>query len=104
MFFENGVASKEVPYSKLDEMLLEGCVKEIVITSNKNKAEATLDHKCASMLDSKKEIKEGEPLVIYSIIPSVDEFAQQLAEYKKEGKYSGITTYKDGKNDLELFL
>lgn len=104
MFFENGVASKEVPYSKLEEMLLEGCVKEIVITSNKNKAEATLDHKCASMLDSKKELKEGEPLVIYSIIPSVDEFAQQLAEYKKEGKYSGITTYKDGKNYLELFL
>ena len=55
-------------------------------------------------MKSKEEERGGENLDSDAVITRVDEFAQQLKKIRKEGKYTGTTTYKDGKNYLELFL
>jgi len=104
LFWDGGEASREVPFSKLEEGLRSGCVKSMTVTITKNMVDAEIDPKCAEKLLGKT-YKEGDKVPhINALVPSIDEFSKLISELQKEKVYTGEVSYKEGKNYMEMFL
>lgn len=104
LFWDGGEASREVPFSELEEGLRSGCVKSMTVTITKNMVDAEIDPKCAEKLLGKT-YKEGDKVPhINALVPSIDEFSKLISELQKEKVYTGEVSYKEGKNYMEMFL
>ena len=107
----DGVSTRQVPFTKLDDALRSGCVDKITINISGKKAMAEVDVKCAKEFAGIANEKAGDKvkdkpgkLMIETVIPSVDEFSKQLSQYRADKVFVGEVSYYEGKDYLNIFL
>lgn len=98
-----GGRTKDVPYSKLEKALRNGCVKSVEIDINKKIAKAELDPDCSEEYTGLKST-DGNPVSVESTIPAVDEFSKLLAQLKEDKIFIGEESYKEGHDYMNIFL
>lgn len=96
--------SKEVPFSKFEDALRNGCINKVSIEISKQKAIAELDPECAKAYFGIDTEDTDQRVVIKTIIPSVDEFSKQLNELKNNNIFTGEVSYSEGKDYLNMFI
>lgn len=103
-FWNPAAFSKEVPFSKFEDALRNGCINKVSIEISKQKAIAELDPECAKAHFGIDTEDTDQRVVIKTIIPSVDEFSKQLNELKNNNIFTGEVSYSEGKDYLNMFI
>jgi len=98
-----GGRTKDVPYSKLEKALRNGCVRSIEIDINKKTAKAELDPDCSKEYTGLQST-DGNPVSVETTIPAVDEFSKLLSQLKEEKVFLGEESYKEGHDYMNIFL
>ncbi len=98
-----GGSSKEIPYSKFEQSLQDGCLKNVVVEITTQKASAEIDSECAESVFGKK-AEDGEVLKVNTLVPAVDEFSKLVTRLKADKMYNGDVKYEEGKDYLDMFL
>ncbi len=103
MLWTPSASVRELPYSKFEQALRDGCVKKIDITLTKQRATAVLEPECAKGITG-VEPAGKEPVRIETLVPSIDEFSKLLSELQREKVFTGDVSYHEGKDYMDLFI
>lgn len=103
-FWNPAGVSKSVPYSKFEDAVRDGCVQKISIEISKKRARAELDSECAKEYIGRAPENKSDKAIIETIVPSVDEFSKQLAQYRTDKVFTGEVAYTEGKDYFNIFL
>ncbi len=106
-FFADGETSREVPYSKFEELVKEGSVERIRVYTSRNTLEARISSQAAGELfgTQNRDSKTSEISRTVTVsIPSVEEFSKFIQKAKEEYGYTGEVDYKEGRNYFEMFV
>lgn len=89
----NNAVSKEVSWSEFDNIAKAGGIKEIVVYSNKEIAEASVTDSVAHRIFTKED-KLGRETRIFTNIPSADAFADAVKEWKTSYDFKAEVRYE----------
>lgn len=104
MFWNPSVSVREMPYSKLEQALRDGCVQKLDITLAKQRAIATIEPECVKGLTGVEPTAENTPVKIETLLPSIDEFSKLVSELQQEKVFTGDVSYHEGKNYMEMLV
>ena len=95
-------ATKKVTYSEFENYITDSInshahgITKIVVEKRKGTAEAMLSDSLAKVVFHENQIKSGSPAVITTTLPSTDEFARKIDQWKQNGIYTGPVDYDEG--------
>lgn len=95
LYIDGNSIAKDVSFTKFEEYVATGGVKEITVFTNTNRAEAVLSDSLASTIfpESQYEAGKGTMAKIATDIPSPDKLQDQIDVWKREGKFTGEVKY-----------
>ena len=95
-------ATKKVTYSEFENYITDSInshahgITKIIVEKRKGTAEAMLSDSLAKVVFHENQIKSGSPAVITTTLPSTDEFARKIDQWKQDGIYTGPVDYDEG--------
>ena len=95
-------ATKKVTYSEFENYITDSInshahgITKIVVEKRKGTAEAMLSDSLAKVVFHENQIKSGSPAAITTTLPSTDEFARKIDQWKQDGIYTGPVDYDEG--------
>lgn len=95
-------ATKKVTYSEFENYITDSInshahgITKIIVEKRKGTAEAMLSDSLAKVVFHENQIKSGSPAVITTTLPSTDEFARKIDQWKQNGIYTGPVDYDEG--------
>lgn len=105
MFIGNNPTTRDEPYSKLEQLLNDGCISKLNVIISKNKVDAEVKPGCAEKVFGESfKGKEDNIPHINTLVPSVEEFSKTITQLQKDGKYSGEVSYVEGKDYWSMIL
>lgn len=106
LYFNPSGSSKEVNWSRFEELAKEGSIKHVTVYSNKKMLEATLQDSSASKVLTKDEVSKlgKNPAMIKVNIPSADKFNDRAQVWKTENKFNATVDYKEDSDFMNTFL
>ncbi|MDE6417247.1 MAG: ATP-dependent zinc metalloprotease FtsH [Duncaniella sp.] len=95
LYLDDNSMTKEVSYTKFEELASSGGVKKITVFSNTNKAEAFLNDSLAKVVFH-PQFEEGKNMnaSIMTDIPSADKLQESIDRWREEGKFNGEVNYE----------
>lgn len=106
-FMHDNTATKEVSWTEFESYVDKGGVKNIVVFADKREAEGELTDSMATVVFGKndKPLSEGHVYKgkILTNIPSSDKLDEKVAEWNKEGVFTGEVKYEKS-SDFSAFL
>lgn len=106
-FMHDNTATKEVSWTEFESYVDKGGVKNIVVFADKREAEGELTDSMATVIFGKndKPLSEGHVYKgkILTNIPSSDKLDEKVAEWNKEGVFTGEVKYEKS-SDFSAFL
>lgn len=96
--------SREVPYSKFEDALRNGCVEKVSIEITKRRAVAEIDPQCAKTVTGMVPENDKQKVLVETIVPSIDEFSKLLSQLKEDKVFDGEVTYSEGRDYMNIFL
>ena len=95
LYLDDNSMTKDVSYTKFEELVSSGGVKKITVFSNTNKAEAFLSDSLAQEV-FKPQFEAGKSMTasIMTDIPSADKLQESIDKWREEGKFSGEVNYE----------
>ena len=92
----NNAATKEVPFSKFEEVVAGGGASKILINSDKKTAVAVLTDSAAAKEFTQAEFKKGEGIEaqVSTEIGSADRLDQKVDAWRASGAFNGEVTYE----------
>lgn len=86
LYIDDNSLSKEVSYSKFEQYVASGGVKKIIVTTNKNTAEAVLNDSLARKVFHESQYKSGsnQTAKIITDIPSADKLQEKSTSGSKK--------------------
>lgn len=97
-FMQDDGVSKEVSWTEFESYVEKGGVKDIVVNSDKHVAEGILTDSMTNVLFGKNDRPLSESATfkgkIVTNIPSNDKIAEKVAEWQKEGVFTGGVEYE----------
>lgn len=101
---ENSI-TKEVSYSEFEKYVTEGGVKQIVVYTNKNEAEAVISDSLAAKIFSPSQYTEGshQEVKIVTAIPSADKLQDKIDQWQKDGVFNGKFSFEKGSDYSAMF-
>ncbi len=100
---DGNTVSRKVPYSEFEAGLRNGCVKTMVISSNKKTIEAEIDPRCAEQFGQKAD-SATDAFHISTTFGSIDEVSKLVSELQKEQAFTGKVSYEESRDYVEVFL
>lgn len=96
LYIDDNSLSKEVSYSKFEQYVASGGVKKIIVTTNKNTAEAVLNDSLARKVFHESQYKSGsnQTAKIITDIPSADKLQEKIDQWQQEGKFRGEVKFE----------
>ncbi len=95
-------ATKKVTYSEFENYITDSInshahgITKIIVEKRKGTAEAMLSDSLAKVVFHENQIKSGSPAAITTTLPSTDEFARKIDQWKQNGIYTGPVDYDEG--------
>lgn len=95
-------ATKKVSYSEFENYITDSInshahgITKIIVEKRKGTAEAMLSDSLAKVVFHENQIKSGSPAAITTTLPSTDEFARKIDQWKQDGIYTGPVDYDEG--------
>lgn len=95
-------ATKKVSYSEFENYITDSInshahgITKIIVEKRKGTAEAMLSDSLAKVVFHENQIKSGSPAAITTTLPSTDEFARKIDQWKQNGIYTGPVDYDEG--------
>ena len=95
-------ATKKVTYSEFENYITDSInshahgITKIIVENRKGTAEAMLSDSLAKVVFHENQIKSGSPAAITTTLPSTDEFARKIDQWKQDGIYTGPVDYDEG--------
>lgn len=95
-------ATKKVTYSEFENYITDSInshahgITKIIVEKRKGTAEAMLSDSLAKVVFHENQIKSGSPAAITTTLPSTDEFARKIDQWKQDGIYTGPVDYDEG--------
>ncbi len=108
-YFDDNSVSEEVNYTKLQDYITDSVnvrnhgITKIIVDKKKEVATAELSDSLAHKVFTNSRFKEGADASIWAKVPSNDEFARQINQWKQDGTYTGPVEYEEG-SDFSSFL
>lgn len=101
---ENSI-TKEVSYSEFEKYVTEGGVKQIVVYTNKNEAEAVITDSLAAKIFPPSQYTEGshQEVRITTSIPSADKLRIRSTNGQQEGVFTGKFSFEKGSDYSAMF-
>lgn len=101
---ENSI-TKEVSYSEFEKYVTEGGVKQIVVYTNKNEAEAVITDSLAAKIFPPSQYTEGshQEVRITTSIPSADKLQDKIDQWQQEGVFTGKFSFEKGSDYSAMF-
>ena len=91
--------TRNISYSEFKEYVNKGYAEKVV-AYNDNKVELTIIPDSAARIFGQAAVKEGQPVVLYLEVGSVESLDRFLDEKSKEGSFNGKLDYKKKDNTL----
>ncbi|MDE7155023.1 MAG: ATP-dependent metallopeptidase FtsH/Yme1/Tma family protein, partial [Muribaculaceae bacterium] len=103
-YIDNNDITKEVSFSKFEEYVNSGGVKEIVVVTNKREAMAVLSDSLASKIFPESQYKPGSDVKahIMTEIPSADKLQDKIEQWQQNGTFNGEVKYEKGSDYTSL--
>ena len=95
-------ATKKVTYSEFENYITDSInshahgITKIIVEKRKGTAEAMLSDSLAKVVFHENQIKSGSQAAITTTLPSTDEFARKIDQWKQDGIYTGPVDYDEG--------
>lgn len=95
-------ATKKVTYSEFENYITDSInshahgITKIIVEKRKGTAEAMLSDSLAKVVFHENQLKSGSPAAITTTLPSTDEFARKIDQWKQDGIYTGPVDYDEG--------
>lgn len=95
-------ATKKVTYSEFENYITDSInshahgITKIIVEKRKGTAEAMLSDSLAKVVFHENQIKSGSSAAITTTLPSTDEFARKIDQWKQNGIYTGPVDYDEG--------
>lgn len=95
-------ATKKVTYSEFENYITDSInshahgITKIIVEKRRGTAEAMLSDSLAKVVFHENQIKSGSPAAITTTLPSTDEFARKIDQWKQDGIYTGPVDYDEG--------
>lgn len=95
-------ATKKVTYSEFENYITDSInshahgITKIIVEKRKGTAEAMLSDSLAKVVFHENQIKSGSLAAITTTLPSTDEFARKIDQWKQDGIYTGPVDYDEG--------
>lgn len=95
-------ATKKVTYSEFENYITDSInshahgITKIIVEKRKGTAEAMLSDSLAKVVFHENQLKSGSPAAITTTLPSTDEFARKIDQWKQNGIYTGPVDYDEG--------
>ncbi len=97
-FMQDDGVSKEVSWTEFESYVKKGGVKDIIVNSDKHVAEGVLTDSMTNVLfgENNRPLSESATFkgIIITNIPSNDKVAEKVAEWQKEGVFTGTVEYE----------
>ena len=96
LYLDENSLSKNVSYSKFEQYVSSGGVKEITVYTNTNRADAVLDDSLASKIFDEHQYTAGKGIEAHIVtdIPSADKMKDQIDQWMADGKFNGEVNYE----------
>lgn len=108
-YLDDNSITKEVSYSDFQNYITDSInsanhgITKITVDKKKGTAEAELSDSLAQAIFPSSQYKEGTEPSIRTTLPSTDQFAREIDNWKQEGLYTGPVNYDEG-SDITSFL
>lgn len=108
-YLDDDSVSKKVTYSEFENYITDSInvrnhgITKIIVDKRKGQAEAQLSDSLAATIFHKSQYKDGMPAYVFTTLPSTDEFARKIDQWKQSDIYSGPVDYDEG-SDFSSFL
>lgn len=105
---EDSTISKKVSYSEFENYITDSInshnhgITKIVVNKKKGAAEAQLSDSLAQVVFHKSQYRDGAVASIATTLPSTDEFARKVDQWKQSGVYTGPVDYEEGSDFFAL--
>lgn len=96
--------SRKISFSEFEIGLRNGCVKEMVVSSNQKTIEAEIEPRCAEQMTGIKAENDVETTRVSTNFGSIDELSKLISELQKEQIFTGKVSYEESKDYLDVFL
>ena len=105
IMFSNNEAERKVNYTEFEKIVTGGGVKQLIVYSRDNEAEAVLTDSLAQVVFKGENVKpqKGMPAKVKTEISSSDKFSDKIEQWKEQGVFKGEVTYEKG-NDYGTFF
>ena len=108
-YFDDQSASKEVNYTEFENIITDSInvrahgITKITVEKKKGVAEAELSDSLTRKIFQKSALRDGAAAYIKTTLPSTDEFARKIDQWKQQGVYQGPVVYDEG-SDVSTYL
>ncbi|MBD5285020.1 MAG: ATP-dependent zinc metalloprotease FtsH [Bacteroides sp.] len=101
---ENSI-TKEVSYSEFEKYVTDGGVKQIVVFTNKNEAEAVITDSLAAKIFPPSQYTQGshQEVKITTSIPSADKLQDKIDQWQQDGVFKGKFSFEKGSDYSAMF-
>ena len=101
-YLDDDSVRKKVTYSEFENYITDSInvrnhgITKIIVDKRKGQAEAQLSDSLAGKIFHKSQYKEGAQAYVFTTLPSTDEFARKIDQWKQYGIYTGPIDYDEG--------
>ncbi|MBQ9202153.1 MAG: ATP-dependent zinc metalloprotease FtsH [Bacteroidales bacterium] len=103
MFSGKGGGSREISWTKMEEYISAGYIRQATCISNKNEVELIVRKEALKEVFG-QDVRQNNPPTLTVKVPSADEFNSYVSQIRKEKGLDMEVVYKDGSNLLVNLL
>lgn len=105
LYIDGNSLSKDVSFTKFEELVATGGVDKITVFTNTNRAEAVLSDSLAKSVFHESQYQSGKGMLakVETDIPSADKLQDQIDVWRQEGKFDGEVNYEKSSDYSTLF-
>ncbi len=104
-YFNPNTTEKEIDWSKFEELARTGAIKSVIVYTNTNTLEATLQDSSASKVFTKSELQSaGKSLKINVSISSPDALSTDIREWREKYNFKATVSFKKENDYLTNFI
>lgn len=105
LYIDGNSLSKDVSFTKFEELVATGGVDKITVFTNTNRAEAVLSDSLAKSVFHESQYQTGKGMLakVETDIPSADKLQDQIDVWRQEGKFDGEVNYEKSSDYSTLF-
>lgn len=102
-YMNDGSTSKEVSWTKFEEIAKGGGIKEMTVYTNKDYVEAFLTDSAAQKIFNTSKENLSKKAKVYTNIASADAISKDIDKWKKENGFKASVDFKKGSDFGDLF-